>query len=316
MSDAPTPSTQVTPITAPRVRYLKLGEGGEWAQQCLREDTLRIGFYTDRYFELCLQADWHTYGQALLKGEGKTTSTVTRFVGEVRAVYEDQGEILWITFENQRLYWTRIDPSVTPWLPGDEGGGSLRKVVGWRSQDTNGAELLMVGLSGNLTKTAAFRGTSCDVADRDYVLRRINGQRLPEVDEAVRLSQALAEVIVKLLRRLTWKDFELLVDLVFTHSGWRRVSASGKTQKTVDMELVLPTTGERAFIQVKSQTNQAQFETYRECFAEIDYHKMFYVFHTGSVVNTDRRIIVLGPEAFATRVLEAGLLFWLTQKVA
>ena len=49
-------------------------------------------------------------------------------------------------------------------------------------------------------------------------------------------------VIVALLALLHWRDFELLVELVFGQSGWRQVGASGGVQKTVDMELVLPTT--------------------------------------------------------------------------
>ena len=30
-------------ITATKVRYIKLGKGGEWAGQCFRENSLRIG---------------------------------------------------------------------------------------------------------------------------------------------------------------------------------------------------------------------------------------------------------------------------------
>jgi hypothetical protein len=38
-------------------------------------------------------------------------------------------------------------------------------------------------------------------------------------------------------------DFETLVDLVFFTSGWRREGIVGKTQKTLDIDLVLPSTG-------------------------------------------------------------------------
>jgi hypothetical protein len=49
------------------------------------------------------------------------------------------------------------------------------------------------------------------------------------------------------------RDFETLVDLVFSTSGWRRQGVVGKTQKTLDLDLILPSTGERAFVQVKIQ---------------------------------------------------------------
>ena len=72
----------------------------------------------------------------------------------------------------------------------------------------------------------------------------------------------MVQRIVPLMRLLTWQDFELLVDLVFTNSGWRRVGPVGKTQKTVDIELMLPTTGERAFVQVKSSAGKRDLDEY------------------------------------------------------
>lgn len=50
---------------------------------------------------------------------------------------------------------------------------------------------------------------------------------------------------VGLMQLLAPRDFELLVDLVFTSSGWRRVGEFGKTQKTLDLDLVLPNTKEK-----------------------------------------------------------------------
>lgn len=78
------------------------------------------------------------------------------------------------------------------------------------------------------------------------------------------------------MRLLTWQDFELLVDLVFSSSGWRRLSQVGRTQKTIDLELVLPSTAERAFVQVKSQATRASLDDYVGRLAEADaYDRMF-----------------------------------------
>jgi hypothetical protein len=53
------------------------------------------------------------------------------------------------------------------------------------------------------------------------------------------------------LMKLLWPgDFETLVDLVFSTSGWRRQGPVGKTQKMLDLDIVLPSTGERAFVQI------------------------------------------------------------------
>jgi restriction endonuclease len=120
-----------------------------------------------------------------------------------------------------------------------------------------------------------------------------------------------------LLTLLDPKDFELFVDLIFTTSGWRRVGILGKTQKTLDLDLVLPSTGERAFVQVKSETNSAELAEY---VAKIDddlHDRMFYVFHSGKRPETDdTRVTVIGPAQLADLVMDAGLVSWLIQKVS
>ena len=131
--------------------------------------------------------------------------------------------------------------------------------------------------------------------------------------------RALMEAITGLMRLLTWQDFELLVDLVFSTSGWRRVGVAGRTQKTVDLELILPTTGERAFVQVKSQASNASLKDYRARFDQADlYDRMFFVWHTGTVTAEDDfdGITLVGPERLSRMVLDAGLSSWLREKVS
>ena len=124
--------------------------------------------------------------------------------------------------------------------------------------------------------------------------------------------------IRSLLNLLTWKDFELLVDLVFSASGWKRVGQTGATQKTVDLELVLPSTRERAFVQVKSRATPAELQDYAERMQEMEgVSRMFFVWHTGdpgSVVDPGR-VTLIGPDDLAWMVLEAGLGRWLRMKV-
>ncbi len=108
----------------------------------------------------------------------------------------------------------------------------------------------------------AFQGTICEIKAFEYLKRKLNGQLLPEVDDASQAENQMVQKIVPLMRLLTWQDFELLVDLVFANSGWRRLGQVGKTQKTVDIELMLPTTGERAFVQIKSSAGQRDLTEY------------------------------------------------------
>lgn len=213
-------------IATSRVRYIKLGEGGSWADECIATGTLCIGFYTEKFFDLCLAHKWSELGAAYLS-EGLSQSTATRFTGEVQIVFEDPGTILWITFHNLRMYWARIDPALPPRKI--EGGTVRITQSGWSSRTLHGDELFLVDLAGSLTKTAGYRGTSCDITDADYVVRRINGVERPEVADARRLVGELSDVAIRMMRLLTPKDFELLVELLFSASGWRRLGATGKT---------------------------------------------------------------------------------------
>ena len=56
---------------------------------------------------------------------------------------------------------------------------------GWRWTDLNGEPLTSDRLSGAVTKLAMYRGTSCNVDLADYVVRRINGQKEPQVECAI-----------------------------------------------------------------------------------------------------------------------------------
>jgi hypothetical protein len=107
--------------------------------------------------------------------------------------------------------------------------------------------------------------------------------------------------------------------LIFSHSGWQRVSLVGEESKTTDIELLLPVTGERAMVQVKSQTSQAQLDDYIAAFSRWDMQRLFYVYHTlnnALALNTeDSRVTLIGLEKLSTMVLRAGLVEWLMGKV-
>ena len=141
---------------------------------------------------------------------------------------------------------------------------------------------------------------------------------MPEVERAQQAEEELQEAILPLLRLLTWQDFELLIDLIFANSGWRRIGMLGKTQKTVDLELVLPTTQERAFVQVKSSATQAVLEEYMEFHSKsAAYDRMFFVYHSGKLdEEAPENVTIIGPQSLVQMTLDAGLVRWLLEKVS
>lgn len=298
-----------------RVRYIKLGESGRWEKECLEKGTIRIGFGSaqSQRFELCKSGRWNDLARSFI-GEGKAKGTATRSTNELRLFFEDSGAILWITFIGERLCWGRVYGESERHADGQGVWRPIRD--GWRSTDLNGDPLTKDGLAGTLTKLAAYRGTSCNVDVSDYTIRRINGQKTPEVERALLASKEMKASALGLLKLLGPGDFELLVDLVFTTSGWRRLGEVGKAQKTKDLDLILPSTNERAFVQVKSKTTSDQLAQYVAKIADGPYERMFYVFHSGKADTDDPRVTVIGPEKLAELVVNAGLVDWLVGKAS
>ena len=301
-------------IKPTRALYIKLGRKGSWEKECLENGILRFG-YKETPFKAAKSGDWETVHSFWLANRGDQ-GTATRDVKQIRCYFEAGDDTLWITFSGGLLWWCFAKPGVK--LHPD-GHGSYRTTVdGWRNTDIDGGKLSFEKLSGNLLKVQAFQGTICDVREFEYLKRKLNGQLLPEVEEAVKAENQMVRNIIPLMRLLTWQDFELLVDLVFSNSGWRRVGQVGKTQKTVDIELILPTTGERAFVQIKSSAGKRDLADYLERLkASVAYDRMFFVWHSGDVGEVEASdVALIGPERLARMVFDAGLTSWLRAKVS
>lgn len=307
------------PNTADDVRFIKLGEKGRWENECIEgpEPCIRLGFATGHHAE-SLAGKWKVLTDYWRDVEGKTPGKTTEFLNQVKAFYTLGEFTLWITFYKRKLYWCRASPKVTEL----KDGSRIRRVVGvWSSKDLNGRELHVDNLSGALTKVQGFRGTICKVETAAYLIRKLNGETQPEVAKA---EQALGELecaLVPLIRRLGWKDFELLTDLVFTQAGWQRIGSLGKTEKSIDLDLMSPVTGKRAFVQVKSQANLKTFLQYKESFEGMDqYDEMYFVVHSPAADLAahfeDSAIELLTVSRLAQLVVSAGLTRWVLRKLS
>ena len=217
-------------VTAERAYYIKLGRGGEWEVECLREGSLRFG-YRETPHDLCLAGEWDQVRN--FWAEQRTDpGAAARDAKQIRAFYETDESGIFITFANGLLHWCRPTGPVEV-LP--DGNHRRATVDGWHHQSANGTLLSSERISGHLLKVQMFRGTICQVKPFDYLLRKLNDELSPEVTAAEEAESALMEATVRLMRLLTWQDFELLVDSIFSASGWRRIGVIGRVQKTVDL---------------------------------------------------------------------------------
>ena len=304
----------MTAVKATNVYYIKLGGRGVWEPECFRDGVLRFG-YNEAPHDLCATGNW-TGVWDIMKAIRGDAGAATRDVMQIRAFYESDEDTIFITFARGLLHWCRPTGEIEV-LPGN----SHRRATldGWHTTSVGGNELSADKLSGRLLKVQMFRGTICAVRAADYLLHRLSDELSPEVAVAEEAEHALIAAIIPLMRLLTWQDFELLVDLVFSSSGWRRLSQVGGTQKTIDLELVLPSTNERAFVQVKSEATRASLNDYVSRLDESEaYSRMFFVWHTGNIPENEgpEGVILLGPQRLARMILDAGLSSWLREKVS
>jgi hypothetical protein len=298
-----------------KIRFIKLGEGGKWEASCISDGTVRLGYESPHHAD-ALRGDWEVvraYWLAVRKGKkGAATSDVN----QISDFYELGVGDLWITFHNKFLYWCRAETAVDE-LP--DGSRSRRTIGGWHNTDIAGGELRIDRLDGRVSKVRGFQGTICSVELGDYLVRKINAEVQPEVAAAVAALTDLKSRAATLIQGLGWKDFELLVELVFSRAGWQRFSVVGATEKDTDLDLVAPLSGRRAFVQVKSRTTRAGVLDYISRWQSHGHQEFYFVYHSCTdsledLHDATRGIYLMGLSELADRVVMAGLMQWLIDK--
>lgn len=311
------------PVRAGRALFIKLGEGGRWEAECVREGTLRFGYQEVPHStceKACRSGDWSEV-EASARGFSKDKGSATRHVNQIREFYEAGGDVLWITFHSDRLWWCFSEPGVSG-LPGDD---KSRRVAGaWSDEDVNGQPLLKGRISGRLLAVQGFQGTICSVSELGYLLHKINGTAEPHVAAAQAAFENLQEALVPIIKRLHHKDLEILTDLVFRQSGWQRVGVSGGTEKDIDLDLISPVTGERIAAQVKSRAGADVWRAYRAKYADMrGYSRFYFITHSPTEAlrqeaagADDAEFILWDAERIAWHAVRGGLTGWLLDKAS
>jgi hypothetical protein len=86
------------------VFYIKLGEGGKWEVEAIREGTLRFG-YGDTPREVAEIGDWAGLRNAVNWTDD--VGALTRHVAQVKTFYEANEGDIFITFSRGFLWWCR-----------------------------------------------------------------------------------------------------------------------------------------------------------------------------------------------------------------
>lgn len=306
-------------LAAKRALFIKLGEGGLWEAECLREGTLRFG-YQEIPHAVCAAGDWSEV-ERLAREFSKDKGAATRHVNQVRDFYEADESVLWITFHSDRLWWCFSGREVFG-LSGEE---KMRRTIGgWSDCDVNGERLIKGRLSGRLLAVQGFQGTICSVSELEYLLHKINGTVEPHVAQAQMAAEALQRALIPIIRKLHPKDLEILADLVFRQAGWQRVGVSGGTEKDIDLDLISPVTGERIAVQVKSRATADVWRAYREKYADMrGFSRFYFVTHSPNerlrkeaIEGDDPAFILWDADKLAWHAIRGGLTGWLLDKAS
>lgn len=308
---------QMNKVNPEEIKFIKLGRSGGWESQCIesKNPMIRLGF-DNPYHQECLDGQWEVIKKhwAITKTKGKATE----ITNVIKDFYTLSPTTMWITFFHRKLFWCFASQEVILL----EDGSRIRKVIGkWNSTDIKGNELFVESLSGKLAKVQMYQGTMCSVKEREYLVNKINTKTLPEVTEARDCFEKLNTSLKPLIKNLSWQDFELLIDLIFSNAGWQRIATLGKVEKSIDLDIMSPVTGKRAFVQVKAQSTPKEFESYINQFMSMDqYDEMYYVSHTDTLplnkVKLPNNVMLMDVNHLSGLVINSGLVSWLIQKTS
>jgi hypothetical protein len=251
---------QVTPST---IRYIKLGAGGRW-EDALERGRLEWGTSDDRFLE-SISGDWAAVTREYL-AQGRLPATATGYTTEARAFFDADPAAMWVTFARGRMWWCFAEAEVRPVGGSDPSSPAFYRIArgGWSDRDADGALLDLDRLSTRLTQLHGYRRTICGLSDDQQALcRRYIDATLDPVQAAIAAARnELKQHLRTLIGLLTWRDFEQLIDLALTRTGWLRISSLGGSAKDVDLVVEQSFTRERMAVQVKSKADQRVVNDY------------------------------------------------------
>ncbi|HRZ27852.1 MAG TPA: hypothetical protein P5295_13690 [Spirochaetota bacterium] len=296
--------------------YIKLGSHSKWASNSLENNLIRIG-WSNIPINLIKNNDWDEIYK-INRLTSKDDGSATRDFNALKRIITADEKTVFITFENSMLYW--CIPSSEVDIEEDK-ISKFRRVKGsWSSKDIDGNLLYINRISGNITKTQRFSGTLCKIHDFNTLHRLLNHQIS---EDAILLNTAkinLEKTIEAIIKNLHWKDFELLIDLMFRETGWQRISVLGESMKFVDLELIDPITEDLYQVQIKSSSSKDQFIEYVDKFDNENFRRLYYIVHTisddlsDSSLLQDKDVEIWSISEIAKNVVKYGLVDWLIDK--
>jgi hypothetical protein len=244
-------------------------------------------------------------------------------VNALAALIQKPSRFLWITFEDGFMWWATARDGVTM-NPDDESADRghfwLTLDQPWDNHSLAGRPLAMADLPGGVTTTALFKGTVCEPNGWEAILRVIRDEDDADMSAAKRARGEYVGAVAALVSRLGPKDFEVLIDLILSRSGWTRIARLGGVTEGIDVEVENPALDEVAFVQVKGAAGQDVLDGYVTRFNERRerYARMIFAVHLseGALIAPKNEPVQVWDRArISNLVVRLGLGDWLEKRV-
>ncbi|MBE2893819.1 hypothetical protein [Spirabiliibacterium falconis] len=304
-------------ITASNVFFIRLGEGSQFAQECIEGGYLKFKYISHQH-QMCLNGDWDKVKDYWVKERNQNERVASQDLNQIKTFYTADENAIWITFHNQTLYWCRAKKEV---IEVDDGYRIRQAVDGWHNCAIDNGRIFKISeIDGRITKTAGYRGTICEFSEENKkrILMLINGEEPEAVKKAKESYALLMKSVEELVYSVDPKTFEMLADMIFSRLGMQRYSALGAKIEFIDFEIRMPITNQNTAVQVKSQTSQEQFEAYLQKFDQErhNYEAFYYVYHTSDKPLTvpqgySECVRLINGRDIAQFTITTGLLEWL-----
>lgn len=303
------------------VRYVKNGAGGRWWPDAKSRSRLHAGW--SQIPDKALREIDIAAIAAILREQYGSKPGATQDLNALRTLLEGPSKHLWVTFEDGFMWWATVRDGITV-SPLNEmaqrGHFWLDLDRSWDNRSLAGRYLAMSELPGIVTTTAGFKGTVCEPKGWREIVRLICDEEDADTAAAMSARFAYQAAVCKLVARLRPKDFEVLVDLILSRSGWTRIARIGGATEGIDVEVENPAIDEVAFVQVKGEAGQATLDDYVARFRarRERYHRMIFAVHTprGALRAPDREPVQVWDGAkVAELVVRLGLGDWLAKRV-
>ena len=245
------------------VRYVKNGRGGRWWEAAKNHGQVHAG-WREVPHDFLRTADM-TAIEPLIRSEFGAKPGATTDLHALRTLLDHPSQHVWITFEDGGMWWCTVRDGIEANPDGDmskRGHFWLTCASPWSNHSIDGKRHLSITeLPGIITVTAGFKGTVCEPKGWKEILRIIRNEEDADARAAARAREAYEGAVAKLVARLGDKDFEVLVDLILSRTGWARLAKLGGVTEGIDVEVENASSDEIAFVQVKSSATQAIVQT-------------------------------------------------------